>query len=414
MRIAYLINNGIDLHSENSPFIRVKYIINGLRRAGHCVTVLALDGRKVIVDEDGEMSKLARLGITGSAGWNILESIVRRLQGILHLPYLGFFDSIRFYEACKHELADYDVFVEHGGLLSWGGILASRMLRKPLLLDLEADPFKEMEILKTPLGRAQKSLADYMLRRSLDNARRIAAVSQVEKKELMVNWGILEEKIAVIPNGVDTELFSPQNIATDLKSQLGLTNEVVVTFIGSFFPWHGVDLLVEAFSFSMKEEQNSKLLLVGDGLLMNKILEIIRSQGLQDRVILTGQVDHQEIPRYLSISDICVAPYPRLSGDLWFSPMKIYEYMAAGKALVASGFGQIAEIIESGVNGILVEPGNKQQLAKAILDLAKDAQLRQLLGENARSRAVQHHSWRHYTIAIEKVLQQTVTQSLTN
>jgi starch synthase len=414
MRIAYLINNGIDLYSENSPFLRVKYIIDGLRRAGHCVTILALDVRQVIISDDWEMNRFARLGTSESAGWNILESIVRRVQGILHLPYLGLFDSIRFLEACKLQVEDYDAFYEHGGILSWGGILASRKLGKPLLLDLEADPLKEMEILQIPMGGMQKSLAAYILRRSLENAKAITAVSQVEKNELTKKWGIPEDKIVVIPNGVNTDLFSPQIDAADLKSKLALRDEVVVTFVGSFFPWHGVDLLVEAFAIGLKEAKDTKLLLVGDGLLMNKIVEMIQFHGLQDQVILTGRVDHQDIPKYLSLSDICVAPYPYLPGDLWFSPMKIYEYMAAGKAIVASRSGQIADIIESGKNGVLVEPGDTQQLAEAIMDLIQDAKKRQQLGANARSQAIQHHSWRKYTVALEKILLQITSESSSN
>jgi glycosyltransferase involved in cell wall biosynthesis len=97
-----------------------------------------------------------------------------------------------------------------------------------------------------------------------------------------------------------------------------------------------------------------------------------------------------------------VLPYPELPGELWFSPLKLFEYMAAGKAIVASRAGQIAEILEDGQSGLLVAPGDVAAMGQAIVRLIADPALRQRLGDHARQQAVANHSWEQY---IERLVQ---------
>jgi glycosyltransferase involved in cell wall biosynthesis len=109
------------------------------------------------------------------------------------------------------------------------------------------------------------------------------------------------------------------------------------------------------------------------------------------------------VPEILAIADVVTIPYPQLPEELWFSPLKLYEYMAAGKAIVASSAGQITEVIQDGYNGILVEPGNVDELAQAIINLFKDPTRRERLGQNARQQAVTQHSWEQYINRLEKI-----------
>jgi len=122
-------------------------------------------------------------------------------------------------------------------------------------------------------------------------------------------------------------------------------------------------------------------------------------------------VPQAKIPEILSAVNVAVIPYPQLPKELWFSPLKLYEYMAAGKAIVASSSGQIAEVVQDGYNGLLVEPGNVNEFAQAITRLLKDPVELDWLGKNARQQAVEHHSWDGYIRRLEAVYQEAIDES---
>jgi glycosyltransferase involved in cell wall biosynthesis len=125
--------------------------------------------------------------------------------------------------------------------------------------------------------------------------------------------------------------------------------------------------------------------------------------GLVDRVIFTGGVPYEMVPTLLGIADVAVAPYPELRSELWFSPLKLFEYMAASRAIVASNVGQIAEVIEDGYSGLLVKPGQVHALGLAVIRLLRDRDLRTRLGQNARKDVLQKYSWRCHAERLEEI-----------
>src|SRR5205823_5775752 len=134
-----------------------------------------------------------------------------------------------------------------------------------------------------------------------------------------------------------------------IRSQLGIDDNLVVGFVGSLKPWHGVDALLAAFQEAAGSDW--RLLIVGDGPERERLEDQATQIGGQ--VIFTGAVSHHQIPEYVATMDIAVAPY-RASSDFYFSPLKLYEYLAVGKAVVATNVGQIAQVIHHGENGYLV------------------------------------------------------------
>jgi len=122
------------------------------------------------------------------------------------------------------------------------------------------------------------------------------------------------------------------------------------------------------------------------------LLNYIEKNHLQNKVILTGFVPHEEVPKYISTMDIVLAPYPKLE-FFYYSPVKIFEYMAAGKSVVASRLGQIAEVISDGVNGFLAAPGDTQEMLAKTLLLIRNPELRKKIGEQARETIKKRHTW---------------------
>lgn len=233
-------------------------------------------------------------------------------------------------------------------------------------------------------------------RLNLRAAARIFVVSEVERRNLL-RVGVEAAKIVVNPNGVDVEKFRPGVGGTRERERLGIDpDETLVGFVGTFGPWHGVLVLAHAIALLPKDAR-IRFLLVGAGSLRDEALRIIRESGALARAIFTGVVEHERVPALLDACDVLASPHvPLEDGSEFFgSPTKLFEYMAMGKAIVASRLGQIAEVLEDEKTALLVEPGDAQALADAILRLARARELREELGAAARSAAVNRHTWAH-------------------
>ncbi len=153
-----------------------------------------------------------------------------------------------------------------------------------------------------------------------------------------------------------------------------------------------------------KTAGNVKFLLVGDGALYPEIRQSLQSY-VGESVFFAGVVPHHKVPAYLDAADILVSPHvPMPDGRRFFgSPTKLFEYMAMGKAIVASNLDQLSEVLEHGRSALLVPPGNASALTAAMLLLAQDSGLRSRLGESARDSAVARHTWKQNAARVLKV-----------
>lgn len=239
----------------------------------------------------------------------------------------------------------------------------------------------------------------------------VVVVSNVLREELVAR-GILEQKILVNPNGVDTEFFKPTIDSAGLRETLGLSGKIVIGFIGTFGPWHGVEVLIKAFSMLMLHDSDDRnslhLLMVGDGVRLAESRRLAQELGVEGNCTFTGLVSQIEGPRYLACCDILAAPHvPNADGTEFFgSPTKLFEYMAMGRAIVASRLGQIGDVLEHGHTGWLVEPGNTAALAEGLSVLLQDARLRAALGMVARNEVVRQYSWRKHVERIASALKE--------
>lgn len=222
----------------------------------------------------------------------------------------------------------------------------------------------------------------------------ITVVSSVMKADLAA-LGVPEHKILVNPNGVDPELFRPDAPVHERVMNLKRSGYIVAGFVGTFGAWHGVEVLARAVKPTVQTNPKVRFLLIGDGILRPEVERILRDDGVRDSVIMTGSVPHDEIPQYLAGCDVLLSPHVQnTDGSQFFgSPTKLFEYMAMGRPIIASGIGQIAEVIRDGTNGVLMKHRDHGDLANKILTLARDPGLGQKLGTAARSDALSQFSW---------------------
>jgi len=418
MKILYLcFDSGIDLSGVKGASIHVRSFVRALTELGHQVAVV---GTKV-------SSPKAFESLTGAT---VLRApFTPRSQKLLHAMKNGnrFLasglsrgrDLVRAF----HNREFFRVADECAGRLMPGfiyeryslwGTAGRRMARKhsiPLVLEVNSPLTHEEE--KYRGGLAFPSLARWAERRTWRGADLLVAVSRTLCNHFDVA-GVKARKVEILPNAVDISLFRPEVDDPLLRTQLKPDGRFVVGFVGSFKAWHGVDFLLEAFKRLRNMDASYHLLLVGDGPMRLKLEEETRRLGLQEAVSLVGNVSHEEVPRYLALMDVAVAPYPALD-DFYFSPLKLYEYMAGSRAVVASRIGQVSEVIADGLTGLLYEPGDGEALLRCIQRLRADESLRRELGQNART-ACSKNTWRQNAERVidwvEPLLPQTPTRSL--
>ena len=184
----------------------------------------------------------------------------------------------------------------------------------------------------------------------------------------------------------------------------------LVIFVGNFFQWHDVSTLLDAFVSVIGSHPDARLLLVGDGERRDEMMRRATRLGLDQVVRFMGLVPHLDVPRYMAAADIAVVPYPPMQQEMWLSPLKLFEYMASSKAVVASAVGQITEVIQHGRNGLLVPPGDPSALAGALVDLIGDAHRRSQLGGQAREDAERMYSWENYLSRLERVFSAVISR----
>jgi glycosyltransferase involved in cell wall biosynthesis len=247
-------------------------------------------------------------------------------------------------------------------------------------------------------ARRHLDLFEQIERRALQAADLVVAVSSALEQPLRAA-GVAEDRILVNPNGVEPERFDPSKLEAlrrRARHRLGLTDDAILAgFVGTFGPWHGAEVLAEAICRLPEQVYDLRFVFVGEGPRRARVTDILRMGGRLNRVAFTGAVGFDEIPELLAACDLCVSPHvPNPDGSPFFgSPTKLFEYMAAGRAVVASELGQIGDVLEHGRNGWLVPPGDPAALARAVVHLAYEPRLRSTLGRAARSDVLHRHSW---------------------
>jgi glycosyltransferase involved in cell wall biosynthesis len=400
---------------KDAAHIQQKYIAEGLRARGHSLMWIAPhDLDRVVYAGSSGGPILAPQTWTASGWFDLLARVIWKIQQLFRFPYLNFFSNLRRYDACLQIFPGHDVVFERNGLYNSGVAMACKNLNLPYVMFFDADQMAEMEFMGKPLKGLLRWRAANLLRYNLHVANRVICVSEAAKIHLMKNWDVPSEKLVVFPNAVDAERFKPEpELGAQTRASLQLTHHPLLVFVGSFYRWHDVVTLLKAFAVVLKTHSDARLVLVGDGAERETMMKLSVDLGVEHAAQFTGLVNHTEVSRYVNAADIAVAPVPNMEQEMWLSPMKLFEYMASGKAIVASAMGQIRDVIKDGENGMLVPAGDEMVLANAINRLIEDAPLRTRLGQQAREDAIRYHSWGQYITSLENVFTD-IARSLNN
>lgn len=238
--------------------------------------------------------------------------------------------------------------------------------------------------------RLTRALETYAIRKS--NA--VTTICEGLRQDI-VQRGIAANKVTVIPNAVNITDFSVSTERNqELASQLQLNGKVVLGFIGSFYAYEGLDILLKALPDMLRANNNIRLLLVGGGQQEAKLKSLARNLDVFDKVIFTGRVPHSQVMEYYNLIDVLVYPRKKIRLTDLVTPLKPLEAMAQGRLLAASDVGGHKELIEDGSTGVLFSSGDSQALSSKVLSLLSSSEKWALLRTQARSFVETERNWK--------------------
>jgi len=240
------------------------------------------------------------------------------------------------------------------------------------------------------LHRSLAKVAGFLYR----NCDRVVVVTTAFKKYLIEHWQVPEEKILVVENGVDTNLFSKLPLDINLKRELGAEGKFVVSYIGTIGNAHGLETMVEAASLLRERAPNVLFLLVGEGAEKQHLVSLARSRGLTN-VHFVDQQPREKIPAYISASDACLVLLKRTELFKTVLPTKMLEFMSCARPVILGVDGHARKVMEQANAGIFIQPEDPAALADAVVRLAADPGLRESLGRNGRQHVLQYFSRSH-------------------
>lgn len=279
-----------------------------------------------------------------------------------------------------------DLIYERGYYMLQSGVITSKKHNIKHYIELNA-PYVEERVSFSGksllLSRAKK-----IEKTQLKSANSIIVVSSALKKQFEETERSTKGKILVTPNAINPnsiKVNEPDQL--NLKGKLGINNEKIIGFVGSIFPYHGVDLLIKSFA-KIETKEITKLLIVGDGETLNELKKLTSDLKIENRVIFTGKVRHTEVFNYINLMDITVMPQSNWYG----SPVKIFEYGYLKKAVIAPNYVPLKDVLIHRENGIMIEPSVKK-LTVALNQLLTDEKLSTHLGEKLYNDITANHTW---------------------
>lgn len=339
------------------------------------------------------------------AGENIKEkksdTSYARIKKVLPLPLVSVFrDSYKIlynfkfyksYKKCFKKIAP-DLIYERYCHLHFGCSLITKRLKIPYILEINSPP-KAMKSHGPTyfiwlVGIIQKWVAK--------SADAIIVVSNFLRAYL-IERGISVDKIYVLPNGVDCELFNPKNVKSNVRDRYNLNKETIVGYVGSTSKNQRLDFLVESARKIVKTIKNIHFLIVGPFKDIDSFEKLIKKKQLTRYFTLTGGVPYKKVPEYILAMDICV----QIQSSPHTSPIKILAYGAMGKAVVSPDFEPVREMLRHEKRALLFKPLDVDDFANSILCFAKDPSLRRRLGDNLKRHISKNYTW---TKNAEKIL----------
>lgn len=347
--------------SKDGQYVHIEELTHALRLLGH----------ELVVVEPAQLTKKT-FGKSSGAVQSLRSTLPGFMHEFIEFCY-SFFDFYKIVKAIRKHKPD--CIYERYNIFFISGILAKKIFNLPLVLEVNSPLFLER---KQSHGMQLESLANWTEKYAWRNADYVLPVTQV-LAEMIIAEGVKREQCLVIPNGINPDSFSDRHDGKKIRNSLGLQDKLVLGFVGFVREWHKLDRVLAAIH--RHREKNWHLLLVGDGPAREPLEKQARELGISDHVSFVGVVDRDEVADYVSAFDIALQP------DVveYASPLKLFEYMMLGRAVLAPNRKNILEILTDGENALLFNPEDENSFSSQLEKLCDQPQLRAALGRAARN-----------------------------
>jgi len=365
--------------------VHLRELARGLAQRGHAVRVLARAGGESLAVSGVEVLPIAsrmNLGVRAFRAPVVARALVRAVRR--RRPDL-------VYSRSFGDVAE---------------IRTTRALGLPIVFEVNGDAIAERE---SQSGRrlAVRSFQVRSARAGFRSARLVVAVTDTLRQRLVEEYRVPAQQIVVVPNAADTERFSPRPGET-FRRALGLpAGEPVVGFVGNLAPWQGVDVLLRAFAIILRSLPRAWLLVVGDGQALSDLRSLGQELGIESRVRFVGAVPYERVPECIAAMDVGTAPMTRERLRSGSSAIKVYEYLACERPVVASRIPGL-EFVEVEDLGRLVPPEDAASLAEALASALRDGPWRRSAGERGRAYVLRQAGWPAVAAAVERVCREAI------
>lgn len=365
---------------DGAEGIHIREMVEALRTLGHDVRVTGPTGepKAHAVRHQSALGGIARL---------IPESVYEVAE-------IGYNAVAR--AALSSEVRRFrpDVIYDRYNTYSTAAVATARAHRIPVVLEVNTIAYErtayEHHRLRMP------ALAERYERWICHAADHIFVVSSPLRRVLIEQHAVDPSRVTVLPNGANPTTFTP-HVSSMTRTRLNVGRAVVIGFVGILRPWHGVDVFLQAIVRLLRHGHDVHALIVGDGPMENALRQMSRDERVEDRVTFTGRVSHLEVRDYIGAMDIAVSP----RATFYASPMKILEYMAMGKPVLAPAMDNIRDLIEDGRTGVLFEPEDVADLVRRLEALIVSGSDRARIGTAARQAIERSLNWGRNATVVE-------------
>ena len=346
--------------SKDGQYVHVSEIINAFREQGH----------EVLVVEPGATTD-KEFGESGS----LVSKLRKYLPGFVH-ELAEFLYSVSDFLKLDKAVKQFqpDVIYERYNLFFPSGIWSAKRNQVPLILEVNAPLFAERS---RHGGLSLSSLAKWSERYVWNSADKVLPVTQVLAKQIEAE-GVPPERLEVIANGVNRREFSLPIDGSPMKARLGIENKLVLGFTGFVREWHKLDRVIDLLT--KPELGGWHLVVVGDGPVCVQLKQQAQLLNVADKVTFVGIVPRNEIRDYISAFDVALQP----DAVAYASPLKLFEYLAMAKAVIAPDKPNIREVLVDRDTAVLFDPDNEGDFSELLLELCQSAGLRGELGSKAK------------------------------
>jgi glycosyltransferase involved in cell wall biosynthesis len=409
VKIGYVIQEGVDIRRPpfNGPANHVREVVEAMTRRGHEVRALVRFNGSIWRSDGLANFRPVTARWLDRGVLRLVERLARRIQSELHLPYAAWFESQRFSQACVQEMAGCDLIYERISWVSYGASLASRRLDVPLVLEDNGDHLFDLEAKGMAPTGLQRRISLSMMGRAVERAAHVISSGAGWREQFIRRWDYDPDRVTTVENGTTLVHVLDRKQLRSFSGDAPANDPITLVYVGGFYPWHGVPILLEAFARARAQRVNAKLLMIGSGEGFADAQRQAARLNLNGDVTLTGHLQPSQYAPLLAGADVGLSPY---FGWPEFSGLKVLDYKAAGLPTIGSGINGHPPTLTQDKTGLIVTPGDVDALCQAIVRLCSDATLRRCMGRTARIEAEAMHAWEHTAARLEQIFRRVVSE----